>query len=289
MWRRVAPADFAESYAVMQGSQRWLLWSVCNEYEIQRDEIVAKYEFNNLTEEWWDYLPFEDAPGLFLTFSRLYKENNLREAALIFGRQYGLPYSTPNIINGDVIDHDPAIRMSISDFQKEVARAYCVLSMYEAVLNRDSAAIRKIFLEHRTEVKRLDLCYQFFRMGEMHDDEPLLPQIGFLYTVDEVEKTVHETCRQRIRLSSIHGNLDLSTVETAWQFDSLLGAMYLQMWWLIASGESIARCEFCGRPVSLARSHPGARKRRRDKKFCGDACRQGHHRSKKKRQDTEQD
>jgi hypothetical protein len=65
-------------------------------------------------------------------------------------------------------------------------------------------------------------------------------------------------------------------------FDSLIGAMHLQMWWLMASAGDITRCEFCGRIVSLARARPEGRKHRRDKRFCDDACRQAHHRSKKK-------
>ena len=70
---------------------------------------------------------------------------------------------------------------------------------------------------------------------------------------------------------------------TSWTFDNLLGAMYLQMYWLVASRDSVARCEHCGRIISLGRPHPEGRKRRSDKRFCNDACRQAHHRSKKKR------
>ena len=64
-------------------------------------------------------------------------------------------------------------------------------------------------------------------------------------------------------------------------FDNLLGAMYLQMYWLMTSSDSIARCEHCGWVILLGRPHPEGRKRRSDKRFCDDACRQAHHRSKK--------
>lgn len=49
-----------------------------------------------------------------------------------------------------------------------------------------------------------------------------------------------------------------------------------------ASGGSVALCEQCGRIISLARPQPQGRKRRRDRKFCDAACRQAHHRNKKK-------
>jgi hypothetical protein len=71
-------------------------------------------------------------------------------------------------------------------------------------------------------------------------------------------------------------------VTAGWNFESLLGAMYLQMYWLMASGSEIARCEYCGLLLSLARPNPEGRKRRSDRRFCGDACRQAHHRAKKK-------
>jgi hypothetical protein len=71
-------------------------------------------------------------------------------------------------------------------------------------------------------------------------------------------------------------------LKSTWDFDNLLGAAYLQLHWLITSGDALARCGYCGRVLSLARPHPDGRKRRSDKRFCDDACRQAHHRSKKK-------
>ncbi len=64
-------------------------------------------------------------------------------------------------------------------------------------------------------------------------------------------------------------------------FKSLLGAMYLQMYWLMAARSDLTRCEHCGLLISLARPTPEGRKRRRDQRFYGDACRQAHHRAKK--------
>jgi hypothetical protein len=60
-----------------------------------------------------------------------------------------------------------------------------------------------------------------------------------------------------------------------------VGAMYLQMYWLLESGGDVTRCEHCGLTISLSRPQPEGRKRRSDKRFCDDACRQAHHRSKK--------
>jgi hypothetical protein len=67
----------------------------------------------------------------------------------------------------------------------------------------------------------------------------------------------------------------------------LYGAMYMQMYRLIAAGGNVTRCKYCGRIISLASPGPDARKTRQDKKFCDDACRQRRHyrtKTKPKRQ-----
>ena len=133
----------------------------------------------------------------------------------------------------------------------------------------------------------VDLPYRgrdrIFRFERIEGYDHVLLQVGLTCAVQTVEEVVHEMYRNRIWFSMEDGKgPDLSTVHTAWDFDSLIGAMHLQMWWLMASAGDITRCEFCGRIVSLARSRPDGRKHRRDKRFCDDACRQAHHRSKKK-------
>jgi len=79
-------------------------------------------------------------------------------------------------------------------------------------------------------------------------------------------------------LSVKEGSRDPFGVTASWNFKSLLGAMYLQMYWLMGSGGNVTRCRYCGRIISVASPAPDARKTpRQDKKFCDDACRQRHH------------
>jgi hypothetical protein len=93
-------------------------------------------------------------------------------------------------------------------------------------------------------------------------------------------------CYQRPELVDDKGAFVPTNVRAWWWYENLLGAMYLQMHWLMTSGSELARCENCGRIIALSRPYPEGRKRRRDKRFCDDACRQAHHRSKKRAQDT---
>ena len=63
---------------------------------------------------------------------------------------------------------------------------------------------------------------------------------------------------------------------------NLLGAMYTQFYWLLASGGDLSRCKYCGRIISHASPALGeggrrGRKPRNDKEFCDSRCRQNYH------------
>ena len=70
----------------------------------------------------------------------------------------------------------------------------------------------------------------------------------------------------------------------SWRPRNLLGAMYLQMYWLMTSSGELARCEHCGRSLPLTPPHPEGRKPRSDKRFCSDAHRVAHKREREKRE-----
>jgi hypothetical protein len=67
-----------------------------------------------------------------------------------------------------------------------------------------------------------------------------------------------------------------------WGARNLLGAMGLQLYWLITSEGKLDRCKYCGRIISHTSPVPGgqttkSRKTRSDKSFCNSRCRQNHH------------
>ncbi len=72
--------------------------------------------------------------------------------------------------------------------------------------------------------------------------------------------------------SAFFPEVDPSGVKCVWGFGNLLGAAYLQMYWIMTSAGKLARCQYCGLIISVARSRPEGRKRRRDRRFCDDAC-----------------
>jgi len=213
-------------------------------------------------------------PDLFLKFARLYGEPDFEAAALEWCRGYGMPgASAAENYRGppDIFICDDGRRMPISAFREEAAEARRILLMYEAVLNRDEKAA--LTLIHPEDVA-------YLRSRGIAERE--LGRRALERALDSarwrVTSVIHDYCAPMLVPTDAHS----LEVKSHWNFYNLLGAMYLQMFWLMASGENVGHGEYCGQIISLARPHPEGRKRWRDKRFCDDACRQAHHRSKKK-------
>jgi len=251
---------------------------VCEKYEVRNGEIVAVLSGSSFG-KWRHFEPLED-PNLFLKFSRLHRERDFAQAALSFASQYGLPCST----GGEVADSWPRlIRLSLQRFYEESQRAWVVVSLYESVLNRNQDAARSLLTNYRHLDDSFRHHYEQLA-GESSAEERQYTSLhrALAASVSVVNSVVKSYCEANLVVALDESpEIDTSAVKRLWYFDNVLGAMYLQMYWLLTSGGNLVRCEYCGRIVSLARPHPGGRKRRRDKRFCDDACRQAHHRAKK--------
>jgi hypothetical protein len=173
--------------------------------------------------------------------------------------------------------------MDLSRLLDESRKAWIVLSLYESVVNHDVGQARALVFEHRRHTE----FGWFFRLHKMEQaaqtrfpPELVLALEAAVFTAKWVSG---RHCTAQVRLSFDEAvELDPSCIRMYWSFDNLLGAMYLQMYLLMASGGRLARCNYCGRMIALSHTDPKGRKRRRDRRFCDDACRQAHHRAKKK-------
>jgi hypothetical protein len=282
MQRRVTPEalKLAGELTQQQGREEW--W-VCDEYRRRGQEIVARYSppWINAPDSppwtgeeelhWRSYAPLKETPDLFLKLARLHQEPAFEEATLAFSHRYGVLGGTST--KGSF---PKPYRDNLSNFREEASRAWTILKMYEAVLNRDWLAAKSLLIA--------DEAYREAGNWPFEDSPDTYLQFALQGAALMVAKTVGELCRPTLRFaeSSWSPQINPYGIESAWWFDNLLGAAYLQMYWLMTSGGNITRCEYCGQVISLAKPHPDGRKRRSDKKFCDDACRQGHHRSKKR-------
>jgi hypothetical protein len=233
-------------------------------------------------EEWVSYNPIDDVPDLFLRFARLYEESDFDRAALDFTSKYGLPNGADEAPApfGEPGYETEAMNWSLSQFHHEARRAWIVLALYEAVLNDEDRTVWKLLSDHSDIEEVFEGWLDFLPMGSAEHQNYTLA-VGLRCAQEAAERIVHKYCRQHI-VASLDPDIKPSVsheTNIVWTFDNLLGAMYLQMYWLMTSSDSIARCEHCGRIISPGRK---GRKRRSDKRFCNDACRQAQHRSKKR-------
>jgi hypothetical protein len=302
VWRRISRDDFVKTSELLRQTESGTRsWEVCEEYEPREPdepschdylafEITPKYSPNR-EDKWRTYHPLEDTPDLFLKFARLYRGGRDRYVDSVFVRsilewvhKYGLlGYSDNSYLGGP--------KETISNYAGSAYWAAGILAMYEAALNSDEVAAKSAILEEFLSVDSIASGVR--RMGERRFAEFKAKQIekrwngsyvryALTTAMELVTFAVRDECFQV--LHPIEGVSDPSQISTAWHFKRLYGAMYLQMYWLMAAGGDVTRCQYCGRIISLARPHPEGRKRRRDKRFCDDACRQAHHRSTKRAQ-----
>jgi len=280
--RRLGSEDFNRFNELLaKGGSACPRWFVCREYELRKppeaDEddhlayyFLPKHEYNYFRDDdtWRSYDPLEDTPDLFLKFARLHERNDSIEHIVDWVHKYGvLGLDRPKLLHGE-----GGPKETLESFKMEVERAAQVLALYEAALSGDNEAALRVS-------EKVPWCFNdpFFKK------ESILNVVLYSAT-DEVTRKVCRSCHPALLVGMLGGP---SSVQSVWTFDNLLGAMYLQMYWLMAAGGNVTRCRYCGRIISLASPQPGARKTRQDKKFCNDACRQRqyyHTKTKPKRQ-----
>ena len=300
MWRRIGRSDFENIGELSRGLGDGRYWFVCEEYEVHKlptategDQFpyCIKPKYPRGKGKWRGYQPLKDNPDLFLRFARLHGQDRSVNLALDWVRKYGLLgidmpiYKLLHTQPGEKVGYGEE-KDNVDEFFGEVERAAGVLAMYEAVLNGDVEAVESIAFE---EFPLLAEVYwdEYWGSGMGKDCGGVL---GFALSTAafEAAKMVGKYSYPNFAIQA--GVAEPSKVEAGWHFESLLGAMYLQMYWLIAAGGAVARCMYCGRVISLAPPAPNARKTRQDKKFCDDACRQRHHyhtKTKPRRQGSE--
>jgi hypothetical protein len=307
VWHRLGRDDFDKTNELRASTNSdSRIWGVCREYEIQHvteegrktTYIAPRYSSAPGNEDKWVmYKPLEDAPDLFLRFARLHEGGTSVESALDWVRRYG--------VLGHGSGWHIAAPQSVQSFREAVEEAAGILAMYEAVLNGDEERAKALYLEEFPLIgpsgrllkqlkeagvpveERWDHAAIVTETVEEHFDGDYLDYVLDI-AVDAVNDMVKEFCYPSLDMG-YGSHRRPSNVRTSWSFKSLLGAMYLQMYWLMGSGGDVTRCKYCGRIISLSRPRPDARKVRQDKSFCDDACRQRYHyhnRTKPRRQST---
>ena len=294
MRRRVGGEDFKKTRASWREAGSVNRWGVCADYELRPTHrplgdyfestrhphehyLVAQHAHPLIDDDHWSrYKPLE-VHDLFLRFARLSKQPNSPERALAWARKYGVLGLTGAYHHG----WQGGEQDTVEAFDKQVVRAAGILALYEAVLNQDHGESRRLILEEYPSIS-VELWGSGSSDWSLEETEKTIVdefEGNYLaYALEAsswlVERTVRKECHPALRPE---GTADPSGLAGSWGFESLLGAMYLQIYWLMASGGEVTRCRYCSRIISLNRPSPGARKPPKHKKFCDNACRQSYY------------
>ena len=298
MKQRVKGEDFAAAYG-LKGELGSSL-GVCKKgYELARGQtedmitketrpvfyLVPKCEREERSAWTW-YYPLQEHRNLFLEFARLREvvrsdQAQPQEIALEWTNKYGLLGCNLRFHQDRHTFEREVLRPyeSVDEFFEEVDRAAAVVAFYEAVLNGDEAAILPLLRRFPTWPVSIWTYYWATDAADLYGGN--LGSALYLVT-NEVVRMINTFAYPKLTLQP--GPATPSTLTSGYGFHTLLGALYLQMYWLVAAGEKhVTRCGFCGKLIRLTADEPetegGARSRkpRQDKRFCDRNCRQRNH------------
>lgn len=179
---------------------------------------------------------------------------------------------------------------TFSSVLEEAHRANRVLAHYEAAMSKDEDKLETaLMLGSKGSVEDLRALARFRRerSGGSYLDalSNLAAELVFLDTQDILERFTYPCIAIDREARAIPGPEALFTVDQfyrSWQPRNLLGALYLQAFWLVTSTAELSKCKYCGHIISYATPMPDStnktiRKPRRDKEFCNSRCRQNYH------------
>ncbi len=223
------------------------------------------------------YAPLKDTPGLFLEFAGLADHEITEDVWRDWFTRYGVLGLRPALPNMASVRGGP--EETFSRFVEEARIANGVLRLWEAATAglSDEEFVDRYLSQHTLLQDRAKGLF-----GVWYADFPRTSTAPWLSLVGLTvqNKLTTECFPQLIGSSNLY-------FEPAYGFRSLLGAMYLQMYWLMTAKGGVRRCKEPGCPRVITFDQPeqprdlwkkNDRSRgyrtRRDKVFCSQACKQ---------------
>lgn len=311
MLRKIGREDLAGTSPFLNSGvnvEQPFRWTVFAGYEIKELQDGSVYIESSASEVVRTYDPLTETPHLFLEYARIAEASDPIHALLDWIHEYGLlgltlyEHDFQNIFGptqeGKRILHElvsPPMYYSPYGGRGETLTAYIMaveqanqtLRLYESALNRDVVSLESLIFDNESSDSVNERLFYFIQDRIEGASATWLDGLvdAALRQVHEYISSVHAFCYPVITYdgsSSAEPLLKPDHFRAATIPRNLEGAMYLQMYWLITSSGELSRCENCGRILSLTRPNPEGRKRRNDRRFCNDSCRQAAHRQKRR-------
>ncbi len=244
------------------------------------------------------YYPLVDTPHLFLDFARIVESRDPGLAMMQWVHTHGL-LGLAHEDRGFFVEMMPEVVIPPSQYdprggpgetvaalwyEAEVSNE--ILVLYEAALNRDAEKLDHVLHpEEEDQERRERVPYRTEKKGA-DDADRTNRLIGLAmgqiweYVGGPLRDYAYPKIGYRGEMPADLSLLSMDRIMPSWGVRSLLGAMYLQFYWLLTSAGNLSRCKNCGRIISFAPPIPGKsadRKPRKDKEFCSRRCRQNYH------------
>jgi hypothetical protein len=278
------------------------VWHVYEDYELVEEEDALPYLRASIPKGYESpkrvksYNPLVDTPRLFLDFARIAERKNRAKALSQWIEQYGLlgfahdspqwsPQASPEVVvPPQQYDDRGGPGETLGAVWYEVYTTNSILALYEAALNRDPIKLESLLFPPGEEPESLERRRQYVN--------ELMEETGSDWIDVLVDRALGQVWEHIMALAvfayptispmgSVHQQplLTVDRLNASWGVRNLLGAMYLQFFWLVTSAGELARCKYCGRIISYAPPMPESEKRkpRKDKEFCDSRCRQNYH------------
>ena len=252
--------------------------------EVRRDSNVF-WEYVNAA-NWYSPLSY---PDMFLEFAGLADDGEITlDVMLEWVEQYGVL----GFEGRDSRDIDPQMTLlmggphdSLLAFDSEACKANAVLRLYEAATDPKGVDVESIRRYEGWFTSEALLS----RFGHRMETSAGLRDVALGWVAGTVRRKVAEDCHPELYQEA-------DGFRIGYGFKSLVGAMYLQMMWLMTTTGETRRCQGpgCNKVIKFeppeSPKDPGLRKNargryrtRKDKRFCSDNCRVKNHQQAKRR------
>jgi hypothetical protein len=241
----------------------------------------------------WDgqegFHPLVATPSMVLEFAELVENGITKDVWLDWVRRYGVLGFEGN---GEVADRWWASprggpRETLTAFVEEASQANAVLRIYEAATSPggpDVAVLSDFASKTEPALSAIEGWTEF----KVAETASALQASGLKVAWKAVASMLAGHCYPELYASKdAFGSREAFAV--GWGFKSLLGAIYLQMAWLMTTVEDVRHCQGpkCNKIIAYEQpekgAHPqlrgrkndrsaGYRKTRKDKRFCGSSC-----------------
>jgi len=244
------------------------------------NRLKFQWDYPFVGEE-WDFRPLVDTPALFLEFAGLIEEGEITQHVWRdWIQRYGVLGFEGNGQTEDLWWANPrgGPRETLNAFKDAAWRANAILRIYEAATapdGPDTAVLSDFATKKESPVPGTQGLATF----EGEKTAPALTDWGLSQAWKIVGHVLAgQSYPEVYRLKE--------TFYRGWGFKSLLGAMYLQMMWLMSATDEPPRCKGpgCDKFITIEQveqhADAGPRKKyrtRKDKEFCSNRCKNRWH------------